>query len=149
MSYLNAIILHNDRYLFSNAIKLLLYLRLSATNGHLRQIRSGWRGQEVRAHVYFWLQVNSRCGNCIPTVNSGYLALFFNRGGMEIYLFGLQMLLKFHVISSMTWVTFERMLSCSRPPMQGEQDEVPGKGILVRNRISHAVCRWLEQENIW
>ena len=67
---------------------------------------------------------------------------------MEIYLFGLQMLLKFHVISSMTCFTLERMLSCSRPPMQGEQDEVPGKGILVRNRISHAVCRWLEQEDI-
>ena len=48
-----------------------------------------------------------------------------------------------HDMSELNWITFERKLSFSRPPVQGEEDEVPGekKGYhLFRNRIDLAVC---------
>ena len=39
----------------------------------------------------FSLRVNTRCTNCVPTLDSCYLALFLNRGCMEIYVFLLQL----------------------------------------------------------
>ena len=70
--------------------------------------------QELRANEW-----HSRCRHCIATLNCGYL----NRRGIEINVFGLKLLLKRKV----TWSTFRIMLWCSRPPMQGKQDEGPRK----------------------
>ena len=80
-------------------------------------------GQELRANEWYLLRANSRCRYCIATLNCGYL----NRRGIEINFFGLKLLLKRKVTWSTKWVTFRRMLWCSRPPMQGEQDEGPRK----------------------
>ena len=85
------------------------------------------------------MDVNSKCGNCIPAMNSGCLALFLNRGGIEINLFGLQLLLK--LMSELS----EMLLACSQPSMQEEQDEIPEKYHFVRNRLELGVCRYLEK----
>lgn len=86
------------------------------------------------------MDVNSKYGNCIPTMNSGCLALFLNRGGIEINLFELQLLQK--LMSELS----ELLLACSLPPMQEEQDEIPEKYHFVRNRLELGVCRYLEKE---
>ena len=107
------VILYNGSYLFSYAWE---YSPISFFFGYQWSFSTDQKaGQELRANVWYLLRANSRCRYCIATLNCGYL----NRRGIEINVFGLKLLLKRKVTWSTNWVTFRRMLWCSRPLMQG------------------------------
>ena len=82
------IIFHNGSCLFSCAIRGISYFLVFSLPMIIWQIRRLAKNFEP---CTFSLRVNTRCGNCIPTLDSCYLALFLNRGCMQIYVFLLQL----------------------------------------------------------
>lgn len=119
-------ILHNGSYFFSYAIGSSIFFRLPMV---LFDRSEGWARILIYmtclrpSFVFFFLnRVNTRCGNCIPTLNTGCRALPFHTGGIAI-----NVIIKTVSKTSTNWTTYERMLSSSLSPMQREQAEVRGK----------------------
>ena len=132
------IIFHNGSCVFSFAIGGFSYFLVFSLPMIIWQIRRLAKKSEP---CIFSLRVNTRCGNCIPTLDSCYLALFLNRGCMEIYVFLLQLKVTSSTNHGVTLHIGNAVIIFTANDARRTRQSSRKKEYLFRNKIDLAVCR--------